>query len=66
MRFTYTVDVEVKRQRGRFERRKAIATQIQDAIQKALKEADPVEYETQNGGEYFTLSWEVHNYEGAR
>lgn len=55
MKFTFTVEIEVERSQGKF----ATHEEIADTIQTALEDADPGQYEGENGGQYETSSWEV-------
>jgi hypothetical protein len=55
MKFTFTVEVEVQRNQGKF----ATHEEIADQIQEALEGADPGTYQGENEGEYETSSWEV-------
>lgn len=57
MRFTYTVSVEVERTQGKF----ASRDEIGDQIQEALEQADPQQFDGENGGMYETTEWEVTN-----
>ena len=56
MKFTFVVEVEVERERGKFATRDEISGQIQST----LEEADPGQYETENQGDYATASWDVN------
>ena len=55
MRFTFTVEVEVEREEGKFASRDEIAEQIEEA----LVSADPQSYDGENGGSYATVDWTV-------
>lgn len=55
MRFTYTVEVEVERDEGKFESRDSLGAEIQQA----LEDADPGSITGDNGGTYSTSTWEV-------
>jgi predicted XRE-type DNA-binding protein len=54
--FTFTVDVDVDRDQGKFATREELAAQIQEAIE----QADPGSMEGENGGQYSTSQWEVN------
>lgn len=55
MRFTFTVEVEVQRDEGKFASRDEIAEQLRDAIESA----DPGSLEGGEGGQYSTCGWDV-------
>ena len=60
MRFTFVVDIEVERQRGKF----ATRDEISNFLQEALEGADPGDYQGENDGEYGITSWDVNEKEG--
>jgi hypothetical protein len=55
MRFTFTVEVEVEREEGKFASRDDLAEQLQDA----LAGSDPGVVEGDNGGVYSVVQWDV-------
>jgi hypothetical protein len=57
MRFTFTVEVEVQRNEGKFATRDELAEQLREAIEGA----DPGSLEGENGGQYETTDWSVND-----
>ena len=55
MKFTYTVEVEVERDEGKFASRDELSEQFLDAIESA----DPGSVEGDNGGQYSVIAWVV-------
>lgn len=55
MKFSYTVEVEVERDEGKF----ATKDELADQIEEALQDADPGTLEGENGGSYSVVTWEV-------
>lgn len=53
--FTFTINVEVEREEGKFASRDEIAEQIREAIESA----DPGSIEGEAGGSYSVVTWEV-------
>jgi hypothetical protein len=59
MRFTFTVEVEISRQQGKFATRDEMADQIREAIEGA----DPQSLQGESDGEYNVDSWDVQEQE---
>jgi hypothetical protein len=55
MRWTFTVEIEVARDEGKFASRDELGEQILDAIESA----DPGNLEGENGGQYSVVEWTV-------
>jgi len=55
MRFTFTVEVEVERNEGKF----ASRDEVGDLLIEEIESADPSFLSCEDGGEYEVVAWEI-------